>query len=65
MAYTQDQLDRLEAAIARGVRTVSYNGESVTYESLKDMRALRNEMRAELGATVPMQTLFPTVRREV
>ncbi|MBO6759284.1 MAG: hypothetical protein JJ902_23375 [Roseibium sp.] len=65
MAYTQDQLDRLEAAIARGVRTVSYNGESVTYESLKDMRALRNEMRAELGATVSMRALFPTVRREV
>jgi roadblock/LC7 domain-containing protein len=65
MAYTTEQLAALEAAIARGVRTVSYNGESVTYESLAEMRKLRAEMRAEMGQTVHDKSLFPTIRREV
>ena len=49
MAYTQAQLDSLEAAIAEGARTVKYEDREVTYRSLKDMESLRRRMRLELG----------------
>lgn len=38
--YTQAQLDALRAAVARGVKTVSYDGNSVTYQSVDDMLKL-------------------------
>jgi len=65
MAFTTEQLEKLEAAIARGVRTVSYNGESVTYNSLSEMQNLRAQMRAELGLGTRDKNLFPTFVREV
>ena len=50
MAYTTDQLTALEAAISSGTQTVRYSdGKSVTYQSLADMRRLRQEMQTELG----------------
>lgn len=55
MAYTQTQLDQLEAAIASGVLTVKYSAGSgqpareQTYQSLDAMRALRTQMIRELG----------------
>jgi hypothetical protein len=50
MAYTQSQLDTLEAAIASGVLTVHYGDRTVTYHSLAEMRALRGEMKKEIAA---------------
>jgi hypothetical protein len=50
VAWTQTQLDALEAAIARGVRTVTYGDKSVTYSSLIEMMALRSTIVAELAA---------------
>lgn len=52
MAYTQAQLEELEAAIASGVLTVKYAGPPAreqTYQSLDAMRALRASMIRELG----------------
>lgn len=51
MAWTQTHLDALEAAIARGTRSVTYDGERVEYHSLADMLQLRAIMRADLGYT--------------
>lgn len=51
MAYTTKQLADLEAAIAEGVLEVEYDGRKTKYRSLKDMRSLRDEMRAALGHT--------------
>ena len=65
MAFTIEQLNKLEAAIATGVRTVSYNGESVTYGSLSEMQRIRAQMRQELGLGVRDKNLFPTIIREV
>lgn len=64
MAFTAAQLAALEAALARGVRQVSYNGESVTYGSLAEMQTLRRQMRKELGLAVTAVKRFPTVQRE-
>lgn len=49
MAWTQTDLQTLEAAIASGARIVRYGDKEVTYQTLDQMRALRREMQAELG----------------
>lgn len=49
MAWTQTQLDALNEAIASGVTTVSHNGKTVTYRSLKEMMELRDRMQWELA----------------
>lgn len=38
--YTQAQLDALRASVARGVKTVSYDGNSATYNSIDEMLKL-------------------------
>jgi len=52
MAFTQAQLDALEEAIAEGVLTVKYIDKTITYRSLKEMLALREIMRKDLGVTI-------------
>jgi hypothetical protein len=49
MAYTQQQLDTLTDAIAQGALEVWYGDKKVVYRSLKDMRSIKDEMKAELG----------------
>ena len=49
MGWTQAQLDALEAAIAEGVEEVKYQDKTVKYRSIKQMMALRDVMRADLG----------------
>ena len=49
MAFTQEQLSELDAAIAEGVLTVRSNGREVTYRSLTEMMRLRDQMALELG----------------
>lgn len=49
MAFTQEQLEELTAAIAEGVTTVSSNGRQVSYRNLTDMLKLRDLMAEELG----------------
>lgn len=50
MAFTSTDVERLEQAIASGTLRVKYADREVTYHSLKEMRALLREMRAEVGA---------------
>ena len=47
MAYTVDQLNILEKAIASGTQQVRFNDRIITYHSHKDMRDLRDALRAE------------------
>ena len=49
MAYTQQQLDTLNDAIAQGALEVWYGDKKVIYRSLADMRSIRDEMLSELG----------------
>lgn len=51
MAYTNDDVTKLERAIAKGVLTVQYADRRVTYQSLESMRKLRQEMKDEIAAT--------------
>lgn len=51
MAWTQDQLDALEEAIASSTLKVKYADKEVTYRSLDEMLKVRDMMRADLGIT--------------
>ncbi len=49
MAYTQDQVDRLQAAIAEGAVRVRYADREVTYRDLEEMRQTLGMMKADLA----------------
>ena len=53
MAWTQAQLDDLEAAIATGVLSVGHGDKRVTYRSQAEMLRLRVVMRQVLGLSTP------------
>lgn len=49
MATKQERLDALEEAIDSGATEVSYDGKTVKYRSLREMRRIRDELRTDLG----------------
>lgn len=48
MAYSRDDLARVEAAISSGTTSVQYKDRRVQYQSLAELRRLRREMLAEI-----------------
>lgn len=53
MAFTQTDLDAINAAVASGELTVKHNGREVTYRSVDDLRKARETILAELASTAP------------
>lgn len=51
MAFSQEQLSAIEAGIAAGTTSISYEGRSVTYRSLDEMLRIRALIRQSLGLT--------------
>ncbi len=49
MAFTLAQLDAIEAGIAAGVTSVSYEGKSSTFRTLDEMLRVRDIIRRALG----------------
>lgn len=49
MAFTTEQLEKLDEALSQGVLKVKYADKEVTYQSTPDMLRLRNLMATELG----------------
>jgi len=59
VAWTQEDLTKLEAAIAGGALRVKYKDREVTYRSLAEMLQLRDQMRNDLGLnTAPRRKVF-------
>lgn len=51
MAWSQSDLDKLDAALANNVRKVTYaDGRTIEYQNADQMLAVRNKMKAELTA---------------
>lgn len=48
MAFTQQDLDRLDQALASGELSVSQNGRTVTYRSVADLKSARDTVQQEL-----------------
>ena len=49
MSYTHAQLAALKAAAARGTKSVSYDGNSVTFHSVSEMLKLISVIERELN----------------
>lgn len=58
MAWTIEQYNALNDAIAQGVTQVMYGNKLVIYRSLNEMMTLRNAMREELGLNVAPKRIF-------
>ncbi|UAK24193.1 phage head-tail joining protein [Sphingomonas nostoxanthinifaciens] len=64
MAYNQGDLDALSTAMLNGIQEVTYaDGRKVRYQTLADMRALRNDMKAEIAAAAAKVT--PALRTTI
>lgn len=51
MAYQQSDLDQLTAAIASGVKSVTFaDGRKTEYQSVGEMRLAREDAKAEIAA---------------
>jgi hypothetical protein len=53
MPVSQDDIDRLNAAIASEERVVMLNGQSVTYRSTADLITARNDIQTQLDRASP------------
>jgi hypothetical protein len=49
MAFTTEEYNNLKSAYAKGVLTVEYGDQKVTYRSLSDMEKILSKMETELG----------------
>ena len=63
MSFTNDQLTKLDDAIAQGVLSVQYTDKRVTYRSLSEMIQLRDLMRKELGFTPKRKVVFAKFKK--
>lgn len=61
-SYTQTQLAALKAAVAKGVRSVSYDGQTVTYASISEMLRVISVIERELNAGAS-RTHYPSFDR--
>lgn len=59
MAVTQEEIDHLRAVIVSGEKSASYDGRSVNYRDLAELRSLLASMEAELagGAITPPESM--------
>lgn len=58
MAWTIEQYNTLNDAIAQGVTQVMYGNKLVIYRSLNEMMTLRDAMKRELGLAKAPKRLF-------
>ena len=62
-SLTQADLDRLEAALAKGVRTVSYGGNTVTFGSVQELKEAISYVKAQLDTSGGSMTSFASFAR--
>lgn len=66
MAFTQDDLDRIEEAMAQGVLEVSFSdGRSVTFSSFQELMARWHFIAKKLGKESGRQRLLAKYKKGV
>lgn len=50
MAVTQQDIDNLNAAIAKGVRSVTIGGQTVIYNTTESLIKARNDLQGQINA---------------
>ena len=64
MPYPQAQIDALKAALAAGVKQVSFGDQSITYNSTEEMLTALRVMEAENAAATTRPRRYGVVTRK-
>ncbi|MGC8884874.1 MAG: phage head-tail joining protein [Bryobacteraceae bacterium] len=62
MAYSQTQLEALEAALASGTLRVTFEGRSLEYRSVDELKKAIAEVKAAMAAADPAQPRSRVIR---
>lgn len=65
MAYTIEQLQALEAALARGERRVTFADKTVEYRSVDELKAAIREIKREIDKLDAQTGLWPKAPRQI
>lgn len=59
MSYTQEDIDRLKASMAKGISKARIGDEEVNFRSLAEMQAQLNRMIAEVSPASNSRSVYP------
>ena len=62
MAYSQAQLEALEAALASGTLRVTFEGRSLEYRSVDELKKAIAEVKAAMAAADPVRPRSRVIR---
>jgi hypothetical protein len=65
LAYTLEQLQALEAALARGEKRVTFADKTVEYRSVDELKAAIREVKRELDRLDAQSGLWPKAPRQI
>ena len=65
MAYTQEQLDALQAALARGEKRVTFADKTVEYRTVDELKDAIREEQADLHRQAVDTGLWPQAPRQI
>jgi len=65
MAYTETDLQRLEAALAKGERRVTFMDKTVEYRTVEELKAAIKEVRRGLLQQAQDTGLWPGAPRQI
>ncbi|MGK0674249.1 MAG: hypothetical protein ABWU16_06260 [Halothiobacillaceae bacterium] len=65
MAYTQADLDALQAALAKGEKRVSFGDKTVEYRSVEELQAAIRQVKRDLFEQAVATGLWPSAPRQI
>ncbi|TCP01332.1 phage head-tail joining protein [Caldimonas thermodepolymerans] len=65
MAYTQSDLDALQAALAKGEKRVSLGDKTVEYRSVEELQAAIRQVKRDLFEQAVATGLWPGAPRQI
>jgi hypothetical protein len=65
MAYTQEQLTVLEAALAKGEKRVTFGDKSVEYRTVEELQAAIEAVKRDLHDQAVATGLWPRAPRQI
>lgn len=65
MAYTQEQLDALQATLAKGEKRVTFADKTVEYRTVDELKAAIREVQADLYRQAVDTGLWPQAPRQI
>jgi hypothetical protein len=65
MAYTQEQLEVLQTALAKGEKRVTFADKTVEYRTVDELKAAIREVQADLHRQAVDTGLWPQAPRQI